>query len=140
MQNELKMENPSPLDVVRSVYANFAAGDISTVLKMLADNVDWKIIGPEGYPFFGHFRGREGFQSFLSDLGEATEISRFEPSKFLATDSHVIVTGSETGCVRRTGKSYDVAWCHIFTIEDGQVVAFEEYLDTAPIVIAYDAK
>lgn len=132
------MNTMKPIEVVREVYANFAAGKIPAVLELLSPTVSWTIHGPEGYPFFGNFQGREGFQTFLSGLNEAAEILQFESGCFFEADPRVIVTGSEKARARRSRLSYQTTWCHIFTVLDDQVVAFEEYVDSAPIVAAYD--
>ena len=127
----------SPLSQVKDVYANFGAGNLPAVLNALSPKVEWQIHGPKEYPFFGHYTGREGVQAFLIGLAAATEISKFQPERFLEAGNQVIVTGSESGTTRNIGRSYNTTWCHIFTIENDKIVSFEEFIDSAPIVAAY---
>jgi len=132
------MEDKTSLQVVREIYSFFAAGDVPSVLERLHPKVQWRIIGPESYPFFGNYVGHDGFQLFLAKLGETSEITRFEPSRFIDGGSTVVVTGSEDARVRRNGTPYTTEWCHIFQLEKGKVTSFEEYLDSAPMVAAFD--
>jgi len=132
------MEDKLGIQVVREIYSYFAAGNIPAVLERLHPDVKWRVVGPEKYPFFGNYVGHEGFQHFLSRLTETSDITRFEPLRFIDAGSTVVVTGSETACVRRNGEGYTVEWCHIFQIEGCKVISFEEYLDSAPMVAAFD--
>ncbi len=126
------------IELVKQIYAAFGEGNISAVLEMLDQNVNWRIVGPPDYPFFGRYKGHNGFQEFLGKLGGAAEISSFEPQRFLDAGNAVIVTGSESATAKNTNIEYSTEWCHIFTIEGGKVVSFEEYLDSAPLVAAHD--
>jgi hypothetical protein len=86
-------------------------GRLNTYEKFSPD-IDWKIYSPEGYPFFGNYKGIKGFHTFISKLSQATEITRFEPQSFYSTfsqtKSNVIVTGSESGAVKPNRKAYAV--------------------------------
>ena len=58
---------------------------------------------------------------------------------------HVVVIG--TGLIgasfglalRKNGRKVASEWVHIFTIRDGKVAHFREFLDTAPVARAYQA-
>jgi ketosteroid isomerase-like protein len=45
----------------------------------------------------------------------------------------VIVLGDETSRIKATGKVLDSEWAHAFTLRDGLMIAFHEYIDTAAI-------
>jgi ketosteroid isomerase-like protein len=36
--------------------------------------------------------------------------------------------------VKATGKILNTSWAHVFTVRDGQIAAFQEYLDTAAVM------
>lgn len=126
------------LELVKAIYQAFGEGDISRVLEKLDENVLWKIKGPAGYPFFGTYQGHSGFLEFLQKLGSVADLSSFEPKRFIDAGNTIIVTGSEKATAKRSGAQYSTEWCQLFTCEGGKVVSFEEYLDSAPLVAAYD--
>jgi len=132
------MTTKSNLTLVKKIYEAFGEGDIPKVLEMLDHNIQWRIIGPSDCPFFGTFSGHKGFHKFLDQLGNAADIHTFEPKRFLEAGNAVVVTGIETATTKNTKISYTTEWCHIFTVEGEKVVSFEEYLDSAPLVAAYD--
>ncbi len=132
------MKTVSRIEIVREIYSNFASGNIPAVLERLHPKVHWRIVGPENYPFFGTFIGREGFEQFLVGLTDAAEITRFEPLEFIDGGKVVVVRGDEDARVKRNGVAYSTEWCHVFKIENEYVVSFEEYLDSATLVEAFD--
>ena len=79
----------------------------------------------------------DGGESRLPDLQSGqrnVEIERFEPQTFLADGDRVIVLGDDTARVKATGKVLTERWAHAFTLKNGKIVAFEEYMDTSAVV------
>jgi len=52
----------------------------------------------------------------------------------LAQGDQVVVLGEDAACVRATGKVLEGEWAHVFTLRNGKVARFHEYLDTAELV------
>ena len=120
------------IDLVQSGYAAFGRGDIPGLLSLLDANVEWKTPGPSDLPTAGTRRGQAEVGAFFGTLNGLLEFEAFEPQSFLAEGNRVVVVGSSRYKVRGgSGKSLTEEWCHIFTIKDGKVGAFQEYLDTA---------
>jgi hypothetical protein len=74
-------------------------------------------------------RGHAAVGEFFATLSSIAEITRFEPTDFLAQGDKVVVLGDDTSLVRATGKAIDFRWVHVFTVRNGKVVAFEEIGD-----------
>lgn len=124
--------------VVRDAYAAFQRGDIPGVIEMLSDDVDWFTPGtPEQIPYAGRLRGPEAVGGFFGRLAESEEITHFEPQEFVAQGDKVVVTGNYRGRTRPAGRDFDLDWLHVFTVRDGKVVAFREYVDTAALAEAH---
>ena len=71
---------------------------------------------------------------FFRVLNELIEFEQFEPQTFLADGDRVVVLGIDRYKVKGgSGKSLSEGWCHVFTMRDGKIVAFEEYIDTAAL-------
>jgi uncharacterized protein len=112
-------------------YRLFQNGDIHKLLELYHDDAEW--IGPESefVPFAGAFHGKAGIAQFFSKLDAAARANRFEPTQFIAEGDKVVVTGLASWLAKPTGRSYDSAWVHVFTVRDGKVARFEAYSDTA---------
>jgi ketosteroid isomerase-like protein len=54
----------------------------------------------------------------------------FEPREFIAQGNKVVVLGHGAWTVNATGRDFDSDWVHVFTIEDGHIAAFREFLDS----------
>ena len=71
------MSEQTNAEVVRRAYEAFGRGDITAVLGVLTDDVDWTLQGPSVIPWAGTHRGREAVAQFFSLLGENLEFQQF---------------------------------------------------------------
>ena len=118
--------------LAQSGYAAFGRGDIPALLAMLDANIEWKTPGTSDLPTAGTRRGQAAVGEFFRVINELIEFEQFEPRTFLTDGDRVVVLGVDRFKVKGgSGRSVDESWCHIFTIRDGKIVAFEEILDTA---------
>jgi ketosteroid isomerase-like protein len=121
---------PEALVVVQSAYAAFNRGDISAVLDLIADDVEWKFCGSKGLPYTGTFRGKDGTAKFFASIPEVEDLLVFEPREFISAGDKVTVLGWERSQVRPGGKVFESEWVHLFTIRDSRVVRFWGMYDT----------
>jgi ketosteroid isomerase-like protein len=121
------------ISLVQSGYAAFGRGDIPAFLSILDADIEWKTPGPAHLPFAGTRRGPAQVGEFFGLLVSIVEFEHFEPQSFIADGDKVVVTGIEKYKVKATGASLSGDWCHVFTVRNGKVVAFHEYLDTAAL-------
>jgi uncharacterized protein len=128
------MNEQQNVDIVRRGYEAFGRGDLDTMLKLFDENIEWISPGPAELPTAGTRRGRQQVAEFFNSVSEVFEIQRFEPKAFIAEGDRVIVLGDDTSRIKATGKVLDSEWAHAFTLRDGLVVAFHEYIDTAAVV------
>ncbi len=85
-------------------------------------------------PTAGIRRGHEQVGQFFKAVNDVFEIQRFEPKQFIAQGEQVVVLGDDTAKVKATGKVLTEEWAHAFTIREGKIAAFREYIDTAEVV------
>ena len=131
------MNNQDNLRIVQEGYADFARGDVQTLLGKFAEDIEWVIPGSENNPLTGIYQGRSRVAEFFKLLSDVTEISTFEPREFIAQGDKVIVLGRETGRVKSTGRTFQSDWAMAFTLRNGKVVKFQEYADTANLAAAF---
>lgn len=60
--------------------------------------------------------------------------------EFTAQGNRVVVEGRNRGTARTTGRTYEHDWVLIFTLDDGKVVRFRHYYDTADVSAAFKIK
>jgi ketosteroid isomerase-like protein len=137
-RGERVMAEQENVQVVREAYAAFMRADIPALLGLLTEDVAWETPGrPEVIPYAGRRSGRGEVGEFFEILDGAEEFTRFEPGEFIAQGDRVVVLGNYAGRVRASGGPYDLEWVHVFTVRDGRIAAFREYIDTAALTDAY---
>jgi ketosteroid isomerase-like protein len=128
------MSEQQNLEIIRRGYDAFGHGDIDTLLGLFDERIEWVTPGPADLPTSGRRTGRQEVAQFFGTVNDLFEIHRFEPKQMIAQGDRVVVLGEESATVKATGKVLDNSWAHVFTLRDGLVVAFQEYLDTAATV------
>jgi ketosteroid isomerase-like protein len=63
-------------------------------------------------------------------VGEHVTFSRFEPQSYVAQDDRVVALGHYTGRTS-VGGDFDSDFVMIFTLRNGRVIEFQEFLDVA---------
>jgi uncharacterized protein len=53
------------------------------------------------------------------------------PKDFYDAGDTVVVEGRYTGTHKVTGKTLDAQYCHMFTIKNGKLTTFQQFVDTA---------
>lgn len=126
------------LRLVQEFYAAFKRGDITGVLDTLAGDVGWFIPDPlDTMPFVGQRQGGDQIARFIAKLTETEDADQFEPREFIAQRGKVVALGHYRWRLRPTGRSYASDLVHVFTVQDGRVSNFREYLDTHAWAAAY---
>jgi ketosteroid isomerase-like protein len=132
------MNEQDNLRIVKEGYADFARGDVQTLLGKFAEDIEWIIPGSKNNPLSGTYKGRNRVAEFFRLLSDSTELSTFEPREFVAQGDNVVVLGRESGRVKSTGRMFQVDWAMAFTVRNGTVVRFQEYTDTSTLEAAFN--
>lgn len=132
-----KMDN---VQFVEAIYMGFAAGDMEAILGSMSEDIVWLHPGdPEQIPFAGKFVGKAGVQRFFETAFARIDVLEQKIFSFHASGDKVFVLGYEHMRVKNTGKDYQSNWIHMYTLADSQVIAFEEFIDTAALVSAFSS-
>lgn len=131
------MSEQESVATVQRAYQSFKNGDIQTLLGLMADDVRWQLPEIEGVAFSGTRMGVEGVKQFFSMLADTQEVRSFEPGEFIAQGERVVALGSYRWLVKTTGHEFGGDWAHVFTVRDGKIASFQEFLDTAAAVAAH---
>jgi len=122
-----------PTGIVRSFYDKLGAGDTPGALDLMAPDIEWITMW--------HYKvdGR-GPQAVVEGLFKplTAEWSSFAlvPTEFI-TEGHMVVSlGDFTGVHGATGKSCKARYAHVWTINNGKIARFRQYIDTLAIAQA----
>ena len=124
---------------VQQFYQSQKAGDIQSLLNSLARDVEWELPEMENVPFAGKWQGREGVGQFFGKVSEVQDVVEFEPEEYIAQGNKVVVLGRFSMRIKATGRDVSSTWAHVWTVEDGRITRFYEYVDTAVVSGAHTA-
>jgi len=125
------------IKLVKQIYQHFKRGDIKALLNLLSVNIEWQLPEIENVPFAGRRRGHEEMGQFFESLVDTQEIQHFDPREFIARGDKVLALGHYAWRVKSTGREFGGDFAHVFTVLDGKVVKFHEYMDTAAAAAAH---
>jgi uncharacterized protein len=121
----------SNVELIRAVYAAFAAGDIPGVLSRLAPDMEWNEAENFAYSDGNPYRGHDAILSgVFARLGGEWDGFAALPEEFLDAGETVVVLGRYRGTYKATGGSLDAQMVHVWRIRDGKAAAFQQYTDT----------
>jgi hypothetical protein len=131
------MSEQENTNIVQDVYGHFRAGDIKALLTLLSDDIEWQLPEIENVPFAGKRRGHEQMGQFFASLVDTQEVQHFEPREFIARGDKVVALGHYAWHVKSTGREFGGDFAHVFTMSNGKVKRFHEYMDTAAAAAAH---
>jgi uncharacterized protein len=132
------MAEADNVKVVQDAYAAFGRGDVQGILDRLDDGIVWKGVYGAGshVPMAGERRGKAAVTEFFKQVATHVNFSRFEPREFVATGNKVVTLGHYTAKTS-AGKEFDSDFAMVFTMRNGKVSEFQEFLDTAALNTAF---
>jgi len=125
------------IETTKNGYDLFKKGDVASLIKDLVDDkCTWIAPGPKDkLPWAGRFEGKLGVAEFFTQVGQNLHFTEFEPHDMIERGDTVVVIGSSSHQVKKTGKTVPNEWVHVFKYSQGKIVFFQEYIDTAAEVL-----
>ena len=128
----------SNVEIVRGLYEAFAAGNIATVLDALDEGVEWT--EADGFPHGGTYVGRQAvIDGVFARIGSDWDPFVADMTEFLDAGDHVVAIGRYCGTLRTGGADFDAEAAVVWTLRDGKVTRFRQYVDTASLQPALGA-
>ena len=125
----------SNVDIIKRLYKAFWEGDMDSLSALLDPNIDW--IESDGIPYGGVFKGYEAvlngvFAKISSDWDNFTA----DVDQFIDAGDIVVTLGTDSGTYKATGKKMRAPTASIWTLKNGKVIKFRQYIDTLAVVNA----
>jgi ketosteroid isomerase-like protein len=122
--------------ILRKAYADYAKGDVDSVIPMFADDVVMKSVGaPNRLDHSGEWHGLEGVRGFLAAIAANWAFQKIEMLEMIAqSDTRFVVRSAVTGMSRQTGgRMASVERVDFVTMKNGKCMSYLEIFDTSPL-------
>ena len=119
------------VELVRAIYDALATSDGPGVISRMCPGIVWN--EAENFPYADRnpYRGPEGILTGLfTRFGAEWDGFAAAPAEFLDAGDTIIVIGRYRGTYVATGDKLDSQFAHVWRIDDGKAVAFQQFTDT----------
>lgn len=93
---------------------------------------DIELVEPEGVPIGGTYHGIDAVVNELFPaVAERFPERSVVPDRYFGDGNTVLALGTMTGTAAGTGASLESSFAHVFDLEDGTIVRWTSFFDTA---------
>lgn len=135
------MNNLDPEDnrvIINGIYQSFSAGDVPSVLASLDPNVVWMEAEGNALADGNPYKGPDAvLKGIFNRIGEEYETFSLANIKLheMANDE-VLATLRYNGKLKANGATIDAQAAHLWTLSNGKVIGFQQYVDTKQLADA----
>ena len=119
-------------EIIKGLYANFAAGNVPGVLEALDPNIVWNeaenFIYADKNPYNGPTAIVEGVFSRIGSEWEYFNVTDRQITEM--ANNMVLMAGRYNAKHKTTGKLLNSQAAHVWTLNNGKVTRFQQYTDT----------
>ena len=121
------------LELIKSTYLLGPAA----LIPALASNVEWTEAA--GFPYGGTYRGvDEIVKNVFARLGSEWDGFKADVENLHDAGDTIIATGFYRGTYRKTNRPMEASFAHVFTLKDGKIVRFVQYVDSKKVCEAIE--
>jgi ketosteroid isomerase-like protein len=137
-KSEQNAELSANLNTIKGAYNAFATGDIPAFLGAMDSKIEWN--EAENFPYAdgNPYIGADSIvQGVFARIGADWEYFTLSDHVYHVTlDALVIVTGRYNAKHRVTGKVIRAQFMHMWTLENGRIIRYQQYADTLQVTQA----
>lgn len=123
----------SSQDIIRSFYDNLSSGNAPGALGLMAPDIEWITMWHYKVDGRGPDRVAEGlFKPLMAEWSSFSLV----PTEFITEGDTVVSLGEFIGVHATTGKRSEARYAHVWTLRDGKISRFRQYIDTQAIAEA----
>jgi ketosteroid isomerase-like protein len=120
--------------LIRKLYAARVAGDVEAIMAWAAPDVHFALAGdPTASPVAGRLTGADKLRPQLVQLIQAFTFHRYDITTLLVEGSRAAVRAKAKITSVRSGATVDMELTDFIEVEDGRVVSFVQFCDTAMV-------
>ena len=116
--------------LIGDAFARWEAGEFSAVTDLMADDLQWSIIGSTAIS--GSYNSRQAFLDAVNHTLLPVMKTRLQPKvdRILA-DGDTVAVFFTSHAETHSGPDYDQSYCWLLDVADGRIQRGRAYLDTA---------
>lgn len=123
----------TPTEIIRSFYEKLAAGDAPGALGLMAPDIEWTTM----WHYKATAPGPQGVAAgVLQPLQAEWSRASLVPAAFIADGETIVSLGDFTGVHGTTGKTAAARYAHVWTVKNGKIASFRQYIDTLAVAQA----
>ena len=121
------------LEIIKSTYEGMTSEENGKNLaKYAAADIHWT--EAKGFPYAGTYIGLENItKNVFSRLGSEWIDYKFTPEDYVANDDKVVAYGTYTGTYKLTGKAFAARVTHVWKLNEGKIIGFEQFVDSKTV-------
>ncbi|MDJ0367802.1 nuclear transport factor 2 family protein [Hymenobacter sp. H14-R3] len=121
------------LDIIKRTYEGKTSEENGQQLAAYAaPNISWT--EARGFPYAGTYIGLAAVtQHVFQRLGTEWEGYAFLPEDYVAAGDAVVAYGTYRGTYRATGKYMEARVAHVWHMQAGKIIRFEQFVDSYPV-------
>jgi ketosteroid isomerase-like protein len=117
---------------IRKFYAARVAGNVQEIVDLMATDVDFALAGnPKASPVARRLRGTDKLHPHVTGLVQAFKFNAYEIVSLVVEGPKAAVHARANVTSTANGETVDTDLADFFTFEDGRIVAFVQFCDTA---------
>lgn len=124
--------NSDNVNAVRKIYNAFGTGDIATVVAGMSPQIIWREADNFPYADKNPYVGPDAVVAgVFGRIAAEWDNWQLADTVFHSVDSDgVLVTGRYKAAHKQTGKVLNAQFAHLWRLENGMALTFQQYTDT----------
>ncbi|MEM7258110.1 MAG: nuclear transport factor 2 family protein [Pseudomonadota bacterium] len=132
-------QEESNVSLIREAYEKWhdtKGGSIDHWTSLLGDEIKFMSLaqGAQGVEFTSAPHTKEQIGGYFEGLTTQFTMNYYHVDEYIAQNDRVVVKGKTSWTNKASGKTVETPKVDIFRLQDGKVVEFEEYYDTAGLI------
>ena len=139
MQQLGLLSAPGNLSVIDGAYKSFAVGNIPAVLAIMDVNIIWNEAEGNSYADGNPYIGPdEVLNGVFARIGADHEYFNLADIKLQEmSNNQVLATLRYKAKIKKNGAEYNTQAAHLWTLKNGKVINFQQYVDTKQLADAF---
>ena len=132
------VSSPENIGIIDNLYNAFGTGDIPAVLAAMDDHIVWNEAEGNAYADGNPYIGPDAvLKGVFSRIGEDHEYFKLTDIQLHdMSNNQVLATLRYDGKLKKNGAKYNVQAAHLWTLNNGKITAFQQYVDTKQLADA----
>jgi ketosteroid isomerase-like protein len=116
----------SSVDIVKTAYDSFAAGDMEGAVSVMSPDVEWI----ELFPFAGTYHGADAIRELFVKVADTHDDYDMTFDEWIVDDDRVVVVGNYRVHRKGADEYFESRFVHVFWVQGGKIVKYEQITDT----------